>query len=150
MTDWLRDRYSDMERPASDAAYLRNLHPAISAIQSQIEADAGREREPITDRASARFLAMLVRVSGARQALEIGTNLGYSASWIAGAIPPDGLLTCVDISAELLDRADHFVLSAGRAFRSCDRAGRGGLLLLEPDLRTARISCRRTPDPYRR
>ena len=66
MTDWLRDRYSDMERPASDAAYLRNLHPAISAIQSQIEADAAREQEPITDQASARFLAMLVRVSGGR------------------------------------------------------------------------------------
>ena len=93
MTDWLRERYSDVERPVSDAAYLRDLHPAISAIQSQIEADAGREREPITDRASARFLAMLVRVSGARQAIEIGTNLGYSASWIAGALPTDGLLT---------------------------------------------------------
>ena len=105
MTDWLRERYSDVERPACDAAYLRNLHPAISAIQSQIEADAGREKEPITDRASARFLAMLVRVSGARQALEIGTNLGYSASWIAGALPADGRLTCIDVSAELLERA---------------------------------------------
>lgn len=115
MTDWLRDRYSDMERPASDAAYLRNLHPAISAIQSQIEADAAREQEPITDQASARFLAMLVRVSGARQALEIGTNLGYSASWIAGALPPDGLLTCVDISAELLDRARAAWLRGGIA-----------------------------------
>ncbi len=92
-------------RQERDYAYLVDVHPAISAVQAQIEAAAEREREPITDRATARLLAALVRANGARAALEIGTNLGYSATWIADALPPDGRLTCIDVDAELLDRA---------------------------------------------
>jgi predicted O-methyltransferase YrrM len=46
------------------------------------------------------LLALLVRLVGARRALEIGTFTGYSAIAIAGALPPDGKLICCDVSAE--------------------------------------------------
>ncbi len=49
------------------------------------------------------FLAFLVRVIGARRALEIGTFTGYSALCIASALPADGELVACDIS-ERLDR----------------------------------------------
>lgn len=102
-------RRQDPDRPARDLAYLQDVHPAISMVQARIEREAEKDREPITERESARLLATLVRACGARTALEIGTNLGYSATWIAGALPRDGRLICLDIDAEILERArEHF------------------------------------------
>lgn len=44
------------------------------------------------------FLALLVRLIGARRVIEIGTYTGYSALWLASALPDDGELICCDIS----------------------------------------------------
>jgi predicted O-methyltransferase YrrM len=46
------------------------------------------------------FMALLVQAIGARRAIEIGTFTGYSALWVASALPPDGRLVCCDVSAE--------------------------------------------------
>ena len=53
-----------------------------------------------------------------------GTNLGYSATWIAGALPPDGRLICLDIDAELLERARGHLGHARLAERVELRLGR--------------------------
>lgn len=39
-----------------------------------------------------KILDLLVRMTGAKKAVEIGTLAGYSAAWIAGALPHDGEL----------------------------------------------------------
>jgi len=42
-----------------------------------------------------RLLAMLIQLSAAKQCLELGTFTGYSALYMASALPPDGkLITC--------------------------------------------------------
>ncbi len=46
------------------------------------------------------LLALLVRLTGARSAIEIGTFTGYSALSIASALPHDGRLLCCDVSEE--------------------------------------------------
>jgi predicted O-methyltransferase YrrM len=46
------------------------------------------------------LLAMLVRVLGAKNCLEVGTFTGYSSLWVASALPPDGKLICCDVSEE--------------------------------------------------
>src|SRR5207244_4030571 len=53
-----------------------------------------------------RFLKMLVRLTGARQILEIGMFTGYSALMMAEGLPDDGrLITCdVDPKAEAIAR----------------------------------------------
>lgn len=43
------------------------------------------------------FLAMLVRLTGARRVLEVGTFMGCSALWMAMALPPEGRLLTIDI-----------------------------------------------------
>ena len=125
-------RRQDPDRPARDWAYLQNVHPAISPVQARIEREAEQDHEPITERESARLLASFVRACGARTALEVGTNLGYSATWIAGALPPDGRLICLDIDAELLERAREHLEHARLADRVELRCGRA--LDLLPDL----------------
>ena len=46
------------------------------------------------------FMHLLVRLLGARRALEVGTFTGYSALVVAEALPPDGLLVACDVSEE--------------------------------------------------
>lgn len=45
------------------------------------------------------FLALLLKLLGARRVLEIGTFTGYSALWMALALPEDGKLIACDVSA---------------------------------------------------
>src|SRR5262249_37511266 len=46
------------------------------------------------------LMDLLVRLIGARRALEIGTFTGYSALAVALALPADGKLTCCDVSED--------------------------------------------------
>jgi len=46
------------------------------------------------------LLTMLVRLTGARQAVEVGTFTGYSSICIARGLPSDGHLLCCDVSEE--------------------------------------------------
>jgi predicted O-methyltransferase YrrM len=63
------------------------------------------------------FLAFLVRVVGARRALEIGTFTGYSALCIASALPADGELVACDISEQWTGIARRYWHEAGIAER---------------------------------
>jgi predicted O-methyltransferase YrrM len=46
------------------------------------------------------LMALLAQAIGARRAIEIGTFTGYSALWVALALPADGKLVCCDVNAE--------------------------------------------------
>ena len=48
----------------------------------------------------AQFLALLVKLIGARRAIEVGVFTGYSALAVALALPADGYLLACDISDE--------------------------------------------------
>jgi predicted O-methyltransferase YrrM len=52
---------------------------------------------------------------GARRILEIGTLGGYSAIWLARALPPDGRLTTLEISPRHADVARSNLARAGLA-----------------------------------
>lgn len=82
------------------------------------------------------FMHLLVELLGARRAIELGTFTGYSALWIAAALPEDGRLICCDVNrkwtaiakrhwkeAGLADRID---LRIGRALTTLDRLLAGG------------------------
>ncbi|UCH61240.1 MAG: O-methyltransferase [Anaerolineales bacterium] len=69
------------------------------------------------------FLQMLVRMCGARQAVEIGTLGGYSGTWIARGLPPEGRLITLEIEPHHAQVArEHFQL-AGVADRVEVRVG---------------------------
>lgn len=59
------------------------------------------------------FMALLVELIGARQALEIGTFTGYSSLSVARALPPDGKLICCDVSESFTDIARRYWKEAG-------------------------------------
>ncbi|MBN9121828.1 MAG: class I SAM-dependent methyltransferase [Planctomycetes bacterium] len=59
------------------------------------------------------FLAMLVQLMGAKRCLEIGTFTGYSAMWVASALPADGKLVCCELSAVYAGVAQKHLTAAG-------------------------------------
>ena len=63
------------------------------------------------------FMALLVKVMGARQCLEVGTFTGYSSTAVALALPPEGRLVCCDVSREWTDVARDTWMEAGVADR---------------------------------
>jgi len=58
-------------------------------------------------------LALLARTIGARRAVEIGTFTGYSALWLAEALPDDGKLWCCDVSEQWTAIARRYWKEAG-------------------------------------
>ena len=72
--------------------------PLQKRLRRETEADPLARMQIGPDQAA--FLAMLVRIIGARRALEIGTFYGYSALAVASALPDDGRLIACDISEE--------------------------------------------------
>lgn len=59
------------------------------------------------------LMEILVRISGARSALEIGTFTGYSAICIARGLPDSGRLLCCDTSEEWTAIASEYFAKAG-------------------------------------
>jgi caffeoyl-CoA O-methyltransferase len=61
------------------------------------------------------LLTMLVRLTGARRAVEVGTFTGYSSICIARGLPDDGHLLCCDVSEEYTSVARRYWDRAGVA-----------------------------------
>jgi len=109
------------------AAKLRALTAAMPNARMQIAPEQGQ------------FLAFLVRLIGARATLEVGTFCGYSALWVALALPADGRLVACDISEEwtaigrrhwqeagVADKIDLRLAPALETLAEMERDGRAG------------------------
>lgn len=76
-----------------------------------------------TGAAQAAFLELLVKVSGAKRALEVGTFTGYGAIRIARGLPEDGTLLCLELDEEWAATAQANVEAAGLADKVEIRVG---------------------------
>jgi len=77
-----------------------------------ISADAGR------------FLQVLLRSIGAKRVLEVGTLGGYSAIWMARALPPDGVIVTLEREERHATLARRYITRAGLASVVDVRQGR--------------------------
>jgi predicted O-methyltransferase YrrM len=84
---------------------LREETAALPEAQMQVAPEQGQ------------FLHLLVHLTGARRVLEVGTFTGYSALWMAQALPEDGRLVACDISEEWTAIARRYWEEAGVAER---------------------------------
>lgn len=87
------------------AARLREETSRLAQSQMQIAPE------------QAQFLALLVRVAGARRTLDIGVFTGYSALAVARALPEDGRVVALDVSEEWTAIARRYWQEAGVADR---------------------------------
>jgi len=59
------------------------------------------------------FLNLLVRITGAKKVLEVGVFMGYSSTWVALALPPEGGIVACDVNEEYTKRARQTWREAG-------------------------------------
>ena len=85
-------------------AYLDGLVPKRDEVLARVEEEAHREGIPIVDTHEGQLLYMLVKISGARRILELGTATGYSGiCLLRGTI--DGTLTTYEMDHDRAARA---------------------------------------------
>jgi caffeoyl-CoA O-methyltransferase len=82
-------RYSE-SMMRKEPALLRDLREATSREL--------RHDDMLTEPVVGAFLNMLIRVSGAKKVLEIGTFTGYATLWMAMALPADGMVVTCEIN----------------------------------------------------
>ena len=71
------------------------------------------------------FLAVMVKLTGAKKYVEIGTFTGYSALSVALAMPADGKVIALDVSKEFTDKARGYWKEAGVESKIDLRLGSG-------------------------
>jgi caffeoyl-CoA O-methyltransferase len=81
-------------------AYLTSLFAATDPVLQAVEAEGRSQQLPLVHQASARLLQSLVLATSARRVLEVGTCIGYSAIWMARALPADGMLVTLEVDPE--------------------------------------------------
>src|SRR5512138_3446252 len=88
-------------------------HPAQAALRevTRQHPHAGMQISPD----QGQFMALLVKLIGARRCIEVGTFTGYSALTVALALPADGHLLACDVSDEYTRTGRPFWLQAGVA-----------------------------------
>lgn len=97
--------------------YIYGLLPPSQAVLAEMEREAARRSIPIVGPAVAALLAQLVRISGARRIFELGSAIGYSTIWLAGAAGPDAEVHYTDSSTKNADEARGYFERAGVASR---------------------------------
>ena len=107
----MKDRADAILRPAQ-AGYLDRLLPPRDALLAEMEAWGGGHDVPISDPEVGRALAILVRASGARRILEIGTAIGYGTLWMARAAPEAQVVT-IDADPQRLQLARGYLERGG-------------------------------------
>jgi caffeoyl-CoA O-methyltransferase len=68
--------------------YVHHLTPLEHPVLTEMETEAARQGIPIINRSSMQLIRVVLMIKGgARNILEIGTAIGYSAIWLALASP---------------------------------------------------------------
>lgn len=100
-------------------AYLLRETVSEPPLLAKLRAETARlpEGEMQISPEQGQFMRLLVELTGARLALELGTFTGYSSICVASALPPEGRLICCDLSNEWTSVARRYWAAAGLAER---------------------------------
>jgi predicted O-methyltransferase YrrM len=103
--------------PDAVERYLSTLNNQTDAVLDDI-ARAGDERDlPLVDAEVGVLLRVLATAVHATRILEIGTAIGYSGIWLAGALPAGGTLLTMEYDADRARQARDNFARAGLSDR---------------------------------
>ena len=106
--------------------YIANLFAREDDVLSALREEADRTGLPpiAISPDEGRLLQVLLQAVGARRVLEVGTLGGYSAIWMARALPPDGSLLSIEIDPARAEFARRYIRRAGEDRKVEIRVGR--------------------------
>ncbi|PSP96734.1 methyltransferase [Halobacteriales archaeon QS_4_70_19] len=109
--------------PSVTASFAESVGPDADEVIREMDARAEREGFPTVGPAVGGWLRLLARAVGAERVFEFGSGFGYSAYWMAPALPADGDLVLTEVDeAELADARD-YLERGGYADRARFEAG---------------------------
>ena len=116
--------------------YVRSLVPAPDPVLAEMQAHAERDGIPIVYPETGLLLEVLVAMTGARAAVEVGTAIGVSTLHIARALSAGGTVVSFEVDAERHEAARGYLERAGVGERADLRLkdGTQGLTELEGPL----------------
>ena len=82
--------------------YLTRITPQEDPLLAEMEARAGETDFPIVGPLVGRLLHQLVKMTGSRRILELGSGFGYSAYWFAKALEDPGKIILTEFQEENL------------------------------------------------
>jgi predicted O-methyltransferase YrrM len=82
--------------PDAVERYLSGLNRGSDPVLDDIARTGAAHDLPLVDAEVGALLRVLATTIGARRILEIGTAIGYSGIWLAGALPHDGMLITME------------------------------------------------------
>jgi predicted O-methyltransferase YrrM len=106
-----QQQWTDVDRYLADT-----LIPADPVLEAALADSAAAGLSPFNVSPNqGKLLQLLASVQGARAILEIGTLGGYSAIWLARALPPDGRLITLEADPKCVEVAHANIARAGLA-----------------------------------
>src|SRR4029453_19112788 len=115
--------------PDAVEGYLATLNRGSDDVLDRMARGNESRGLPLVDAEVGALLRVLATAIGARRILEIGTAIGYSGIWLAGALPADGLLITMEKDTERARMAKSNFERAGLAQRTNVVVGDAGLLI---------------------
>lgn len=96
-----------MNDEAAKQAYIQSLFVSEDEVLNGIPQNLDKQGLPqiSVSKETGKFLYLLVKMTGARRVLEIGTLAGYSTIWLGRALPNDGQIVTIDYRQEHLNLA---------------------------------------------
>jgi len=92
--------------------YIDQHTTAETQILMELVRDSTNElkhTDMLSGRQVGQLLKLLVRIGGYKRILEVGTFTGYSAIWMADALPGDGELITLEMNEHYKDISDRFL-----------------------------------------
>lgn len=115
--------------PDAIERYLAAVNRAGDPVLDDIARANETRGLPLVDAEVGALLRVLAICVSATRILEIGTAVGYSGIWLAGALPPDGMLLTMEISEARAQEAHDNFVRAGVADRTSVLVGDAKLKL---------------------
>ncbi len=113
--------------------YLAGLNHLGDPVLDDIARAGAADDLPIIDAEAGALLRVLATSIGAKRILEIGTAVGYSGIWLAGALPADGMLVT-------MEKDEARALVARQNFARAGFADRANVIVGDAKLMIAKVS----------
>jgi predicted O-methyltransferase YrrM len=117
------DRVMSGRLPEAVERFVRLNGPEPHPVQEEMREYGREEGFPIIGPEVGGLLSAFVRMVGAERVFELGSGFGYSASWLAGALPADGHIALTEFDGDELDMAREFFERLGYADRATFERG---------------------------
>ena len=103
--------------PDAVEQYLAGLNRASDPVLDEIARGNVSRGLPLVDAEVGALLRVLATSIAATRILEIGTAIGYSGIWLAGALPADGMLVTLELDEGRASEARENFARAGMSSR---------------------------------